>query len=397
MNGSQSHATRNRTRVLQVINSLGEGGAERSTAEAIAPLRDLGVDIEVATLHHRREGVEAAVEAVDGIVHRCQPGGLERIRSLRNLISEREIDVVHTALFDADIAGRLAAILPNVPVLTSLVNMSYEPIRLEDPAIKASRLRAVQAIDAATGITLTRHFHAITDAVADAAHKRLRIPRRRITVIPRGRDEARLGLSSPERRLRVRQQLGLAPEAPVLLAVGRHEYQKGLEYTIDAHAQILQTHPGATLLLAGREGNATNSIRSRIESSGTAQHVRVLGHTDDVPDLMAAADVLLFPSLFEGLGGTLIEAMALRLPIVTTDLAVTREVADQAARFVPPNDGSALAEAAFEVLRNHAVADQMRSAGRARFESDYQLGAIQERMAALYAAVARGSGYERAR
>ena len=117
--------------------------------------------------------------------------------------------------------------------------------------------------------------------------------------------------------------------------------------------------------------------------------VTFLGMRDDVPDLLAAADVFAFPSRWEGAGGTLIEAMAVETPIVTSDLPTLGQTVDDAtAVLVRPGDASDLASGVLRVLGDPAAAAVRARAGRARFEAEFTIGAGARRMAELYGAVA---------
>jgi glycosyltransferase involved in cell wall biosynthesis len=110
---------------------------------------------------------------------------------------------------------------------------------------------------------------------------------------------------------------------------------------------------------------------------------------DDVPDLLAAADVFAFPSRWEGAGGTLLEAMALEAPIVTSDLATLRQtVDDSVAVLVRPDDARALAAGIVRVLDDPTAATARAAAGRARFEAEFTIGTGARRMARLYGGVA---------
>ena len=94
----------------------------------------------------------------------------------------------------------MAAVGLPVTVLNSLVNTSYEPVQMRDPALRPWRLQVVRWIDAITGRLFTDHWHAVSHAVAESARRRLFVPPERITVVERGRDPYRLGIASPERR-----------------------------------------------------------------------------------------------------------------------------------------------------------------------------------------------------
>jgi glycosyltransferase involved in cell wall biosynthesis len=213
--------------------------------------------------------------------------------------------------------------------------------------------------------------------VADDAVANLAVPRERITVVYRGRDRNRLGWPSDERRLAARTMLGLDPEAPVVVAVGREERQKGLVHLIRAMPHVIAEHPDVTLVTAGRSGHASAAIDDAIRETGLMSRVRRLGHRDDVADVLAAGDVFAFPSLWEGLGGVMLEAMALAVPVVASDLPALREVVDSGptgnARLVAPGDVPALGGAIAELLAHPERRRAMGARGLELFEERFTL------------------------
>jgi glycosyltransferase involved in cell wall biosynthesis len=275
-------------------------------------------------------------------------------------------------------------------LVTSLVNTPYELVRLDDPEIRPWKLRTVRAIDGWTARHLTTHFHAITHAVKGAAVRDLRIDASRVSVIERGRDPQRLGGPSAERRAHAREALGLGDDRFVVLSVGRQEFQKGQWNLLEAIPQASARVPDLVALVAGRRGNASVRLEEtarRLSLNGCAN---LLGHRDDVPDILAAADLFVFPSLYEGLGGALIEAMALGLPIVASDLPAIREVVEDGrnAVLVPAGSPRALSDAitdlAADQLRRHRMAER----SRAIFLDRFTLERSSRRMVELFERVA---------
>lgn len=373
-----------------VITSLGAGGTERSTALLLPLVRERGIDVTVVTLVHRDEGDEQRV-IDDGFDVRLLaatrfPG---RVREVRRLIGEVRPDLVHTAIFDADQVGRVAAVRTGVPVLGSLVNTPYVAERLADPNVDRRKLTAVRAIDSFTARTLGTHFHAVTAGVAADATGSLGIPADRITVVERGRDPDALGRWTPERREAARRSLGIEPDQEVILAVGRQEHQKGHVVLVEALALLAGSRPRAMVVVAGRSGNATAAVDEAIERAGLGDRVRRLGHRDDVADLLVAADVFALPSRYEGTAGAAIEALALEVPVVASDLAGTRGllVDGENARLVPVGDPRALARALAATLDDPERRAQVER-GRALFEERFTLSRSADRMAELYADVA---------
>ena len=180
-------------------------------------------------------------------------------------------------------------------------------------------------VDASTA-RLVHHFHAVSQGVADANIRALRLPGERVTVVERGRAREVLGTWCTSRREGVRADLGVA-DAQVVLAVGRQEHQKRQVDLIAAVDALLDRVPRVRVLIAGRPGNATPALEHAL-----AVHPRVaavttlLGHRLDVPDLLCAADVLAIPSAYEGTAGAALEAMALRCPVVCADVEGVRGI-----------------------------------------------------------------------
>lgn len=374
-------------RVLFVINGLGTGGAERSTAELLPALRAAGIEPRVACLQRRVEGVHDAVVAAGFQVDVLRGRTYEQPLHLRAIIRRWQPDIVHSAIFEADVMARLAA-LGRAPVLTSLVN-EYDPrVRALNPQVNVLRLRAALALDGFTARHATRYFHAISETVKRSAVTHLGLSPTVIAVVPRGRDPRRLGRRTPQRRAAVRARLGLAADHQVVLSVGRQEYQKGQIHLLRAWRHMARSadEGRVRLLLAGRDGNATPALRAELARAGPRTDIAMLGHRDDVPDLMCAADVLAFPSLYEGLGGTLLEAMALELPVVASRLPAVQEVLPRAGHryLVAAGDEVALAQQLAQLLQDRAAQVRLADLQRRRFLSCYTWQASTQGMLGLY-------------
>jgi glycosyltransferase involved in cell wall biosynthesis len=374
-------------KVLFVIDGLGTGGAERSLAELLPGLDTSGIRSVVVCLRDRAEGVKRHV-IDDGVDVRILHGTtISHVRELRRIIRTEAPDLIHTTIFAANVVGRLASVgLPPV-VLTSLVNTPYTPIRLQDPQVRRLSLAAVRTLDMVTARTLTDHFHAISFAVADWAVEEMGLAPSRITVIERGRDPGRLGTPGPARRANARRRVGLSEVDEVVIAVGRQEFQKGHRYLIEAIAGLKAQRPRLVLLIAGREGSSSSELKRLASRPELQESVRFLGHRDDVPDLLAAADVFAFPSLFEGLGCALLEAMALGLPIVASDIPAIREVVEEGrnADLVPPGSADAIASALDRLLDDPERRQRYGARGRIIFSERFTLQRSTARMIALYA------------
>jgi glycosyltransferase involved in cell wall biosynthesis len=376
--------------MLAVIDGLGYGGAERSLAELLPGLVAAGIEPTVACLFRREGGVEAEVLAAGYDVRFLPRGRAARVRALRGVVRETSPHLMQTTLIGSTMVGRLAGAGTGVPLLTSLVNVPYSDERRDDPHVNPLALRLVRAADGWTARHLTTHFHAITHAVKRRAVQDLRIPEERITVIERGRDPERLGEPSPARRARARAMLGLAPDDEAIVAIGRQEYQKGHRFLFEAMSVLAASRPRAILLVAGRGGAEADELRRMAARPPLDRVVRFLGHRQDVPEILAAADVFAFPSLWEGLGCSVLEAMALGLPIVASDLEPIREVVEdgRCAVLVPPRTPGALASAISSLLDDRPRAEALGLEGREIFRRRFTLDRITQRMVELCRRVA---------
>ncbi len=359
---------------LFVINSLGAGGAERSLANILPYLHETGVRPIVACFKTPDVGFEQEVRDA-GTDVRVLPGRrlAGRIRDLRKIIRDEHPELVYTALFDAHLAGRLAAVGTGVPVLCNLTNVAYDPARYSDPNVNERRLRVLRVIDGWTARHLATHFHAVSGAVKTSAVASLGVPPEAVTVIHRGRDKQLLGTASPARKARVRASLGMDADAPVVITVGRQEYQKGHRHLLEAVPALADRFPNVEVLIVGREGHTSSELQMLTTSLEIGDRVRFMGHRTDVADLLAAADVFVFPSVYEGLGGASLEAMALSLPIVASDIPALHEVveADTNGIFVPPGDAFALQTAISRLLADPDLRERFGSNSRMIFERDF--------------------------
>ncbi len=158
----------------------------------------------------------------------------------------------------------------------------------------------------------------------------------------------------------------------LVLAVGRQEYQKGFDVLVRAFASVRRQCPDARLLLAGRDGAATPELIAQVSALGLEDAVEFLGARGDIADLLCAADVFPFPSRWEGMPGSVLEAMALEIPIVASDIPPVRELIPDKnyARFVPVGDVDALSSEILAAIRD-TDGERRTSTARDRFLSQF--------------------------
>jgi len=195
-------------------------------------------------------------------------------------------------------------------------------------------------------------------------------PAGRIHVLPNGLDLR--GADDARPRSETRGELGLDPSAPVIVAAGELTTRKNFALLLEAAAPLAESCPDLVILIAG-EGPEEGALRRRAAELGIDARVRFLGFRRDVPDLLAAADLLVHPARIEGFGYVLAEAMAARLPVVATDASSIPEiVADgETGILFPPEDVGALRTGIATYLADptRRVADGRR--GRERVEREF--------------------------
>ena len=186
-------------------------------------------------------------------------------------------------------------------------------------------------------------------------------------------------------RAGVRARLDLPPHARLVLTVGRFTRQKGHRALAEAVPAALARCPEAYFVWVGA-GPLERTLRARVGALGVGDRVRFAGQCPDVPELLAAADLFVLPSLFEGLPLVVLEAMAAGLPVVGTRVCGTAEavVDGVTGRLVDAGDAAGLAAAVVETLARPDVAARWGAAGRERVAREFSATRMARETAAIY-------------
>lgn len=312
LDGSVSHSV-----MLVMPQMTPEAGAEQSLAAVMPGLLAAGYRLRLVVLEPQ-QGLVPEIERLGVPVHdlsgRPGPG---RVRALRRLIRDHQPDLVHATLFQASVPAQLASLGTGARLL---VTWASTPVGLRADGLSPPKLLAVRLVEMLAGWVSGSRYHAVTEGVAETKRRELWIPRARVRVAERGRAAHRYRDVSVERVESLRAELGLPSPARVILALGRQEPPKGHVQLLESFDQVASSDPAAHLLIAGREGSATPEISRRHARMRHGDRVHVLGHRDDVPELLVLADVLVCASHREGAAGAVLEAMAAGTPIVSVRL-----------------------------------------------------------------------------
>jgi glycosyltransferase involved in cell wall biosynthesis len=213
---------------------------------------------------------------------------------------------------------------------------------------------------------LTDRAIAVSQSTADFLIKSRHVPEDRVNVVFNG---APLDEFAPRPRddgYALRAELGLPMDAPLVTTLGRLNAQKGHDTLIAAAATVVARIPGARFLIAG-DGDLLQALKAQAAALGIANAFVFAGHRRDVPEILAATDVLCISSNYEGTPLVLFEAMAAGKAVVSTAVDGCREVIQdkRTGLLVPPKDPEALGAALAKVLEDGALRGRLGSAAQA--------------------------------
>lgn len=375
-----------RLHVLHLIDGLAVGGAEVLLRETAAGLLRRGYQV---TVGYSTPGPLVADLEKLGL----KPVQLSRMARIDptllvgmvKLIRSEQPHVVHTHLFKSDFHGRLAARLAGAPVVVST---------LHNADIWARRW-PLGMLYGATGRYFADKVIACSDEVREYHLKHTGLPAEKTLTIENGVDLAPFQ-GREQDGLRIRSEFGFAHDAPVFGIIGRFKPQKDHATFLQAAAQVLRQVPSARFLVVG-DGPLRPELEEQARSLGLFPALVFAGLRSDIPAIMAAFDVLVFSSRWEGLPVTLLEGMAASRAVVATAVDGIRGVAvpEQTALLVPPGNPDALAQACISLAYQPDVRQAMGQAGLERVRQRYSLEAMIERTLGLYHQLlqARGLGH----
>ncbi len=387
-----------RMRIVHVIDSLGRsGGAEQQLVSNLQRFGDSGFEHELLCLYpgegNTRESEVPAHIRITYLYsqHERTRNRFRLIRRMYAAFRARTPDLVHCALPDAALAARVAGRLTAIPVVESLVNVSHEPVHaVDNDAVTPLKLALHRAVDRFTMRWVTR-FHALSHEVARSWAETVHIDPEKITVIPRGVDPGDMPDDAERADVRkaVLAEFGLPDDTLLLFNIGRQVAQKGQLYAVRAMPAVLQQLPTAVFLSAGSAGSKTALIESEAAELGIEDAVRLIGVRSDIVNLLAATDVFLFPSLYEGLGVSLLQAMGAGLPCVTTDRPPMTEVVThgETGMLVPAQDPAAIAKAVIELGADAELRRRLGDAARRRIVEHFNSDDVARRIESLYRTV----------
>lgn len=378
-----------RPRVAHVITRLIVGGAQENTLASVVELRRrcrFDADLILGPTYGpegslvpaaREQGIEP--QLVPRLRREINPVlDAAALAALAGLIRRGRYDLVHTHSSKAGVLGRLAARLAQVPLVVHTVH-GWGFNDRQRPLVQR------------TYAALERWCARFTDALITVTPRDTEVglalgigKPAMYSTIRSGIDIAHFGTPSRSRE-EVRAELGLAAHHRVAVSVMRLVPQKAPLDVIEATSRLLREVPDARVVIVG-DGPLRTTVEQRCRMLEIDDRVVFTGLRPDVPDLLAASDVLVLASLWEGLPRVIPQAMAAGLPVVATAVAGNAEavVDGVTGLLVPPRDPVALGAATAAMLTDHDGARAMGAAGRAQVD-EFSVHRMVDDIEALYA------------
>jgi len=361
-------------RVLHVIDSLHLGGAQ----EVVLNLATCGSPRfrhEVATIHGHGIYWDRLREA--GIkVHSLSPKKHLPLylATLPALLVANRPDILHCHLIPSNIIAKPLGAMLGVPLILNH-DHTNDPQRINN--------KLLLAFDKTTN-QFAHHIIAVAGACRDFLIQHESIPQEKITLIPNAIDLRRFSPSTVT-RAESRAKLGLPPNSPVIAGVGRLNSQKNFSSFLDIAVVLSRRFPELRFLLAG-EGPEEAILRQKANTLGISDKIVFAGYVADTRQVYAAADMLLMPSRFEGLPMTLLEAMAMELPVVASKLdGIVEVIKDDSEGFlVESTDTNGFINRCATLLENPAKSSELATNARAKIEARFSVERMTSALEAIY-------------
>jgi glycosyltransferase involved in cell wall biosynthesis len=367
--------------VVHLIEALGPGGAERLLYTNLKNLDANRIRSTVITVYpHATHWLESIKRlGVPVVCLNCRsPRDIPKgIRTLRIWLLANRPDLIHSHLWAANIIARVAGRLAHVPVISSVHNPDHEAEAWADGAdVSLIKRRIVRALDRWTAHAGSDRMIAVSQYVKESANRHLGVSLDSIEVVYNPIDTDVLSTEPTTNRSELLRACGLPGDSLILLNVARVSPQKGLVYALRALPAILKRYPSAQLVSVGATTDQgwVEQLQREATALGVSDHFHLVGRRRDVIDFLRACDVFIFPSLYEGLGIALIEAMAAGCACVASSAGPIPEVVSDGRDgiLVPPGDAGAIATAVCQLLDDESLRTRLGTAAAKTAFSRFQ-------------------------
>ncbi len=370
------------TKVLQVIGGSEFGGAVWIILSYVQMLQAQGFEVLVCasadSVAQAYKEIGCEIVAVDEMRRSINPFlDSKAFYKLWQLCRHREIDIVHTHTSKGGFLGRAAGRFAHVPIVIHTVHgfafhEGSSPLSIR--AFAAIERLAARWCDKITTVSEFHRRWAIQLGI---------VPPDKICTVHNGISTDRL--IPNRRRADVRQDFGLEEDSFLIATVGRLAPQKGLEYLLQATGAVRTEVPKVKLVIAG-DGPSGASLRELTRRLGLDNVVMFTGFSSDVGTLLHACDVLVSPTLREGMSVSILEAMALGKPVITTNISSNKELITDglSGMLVPPRDENMLARKIINLATDEDLQKKFGLAAAERFQLYFSEKKMQDDLWEVY-------------
>ncbi len=333
---------------------------------------------------------DMAVRTFNSLVQPIHPAkDLLAVAALTLFLKRNHYHIVHTHNSKAGFIGRLAARLARVPIIVHTVH-GFAFHDQEPPW----RQHLFRNLECAAYYWCDKMIFISQPLIDWALRERVARPEK-IVKIYSGIELEKFQPATEAARNRIRKQWGLKKNHKVMGIVSKLWEGKGHADLLRAFAEIRKEIPQARLVIVG-EGDLRASLEHQASELKIGDSVIFTGFRDDIPDIVSMLDVAVLPSLFEGMGRVLLEAMAMERPVVASRVGGIPDLVDHGVNglLVPPEDAGELAAAIKKILLDPQLGREMGRAGQKKvseqFSADYMAQAIER----VYRELMVGKGIE---
>jgi glycosyltransferase involved in cell wall biosynthesis len=341
-------------RVLHIIPTLLCGGAERQLVNIVCNTNAEEFSHLVCTFNNP-DFFAPAIREAGQQVHDLEVFGkhpwIAATSKILSLIHSYKPDLVSTCLYDANIVGRLAQIWgAKIPLITSWHAPDYDLETMRAANWSPVKVEGLRQIDKWTARVTKPYFVAVSNYVKNSYVNRMSIAESRIKVIYNGVDPSSIHSTEADAQ-RLQQELNIPADAFVYVTVGRLDTAKNHHLLLKVLPKVLSVVPQAYLVIVG-VGDLERKLKDMADSLKINHRVRFTGRRNDIGTCLEMADVFVFPTLFEGFGLALVEAMFKHLPCIASDLEILREIVthNETALLFNPNAPDELVSAMIQVF-----------------------------------------------
>jgi glycosyltransferase involved in cell wall biosynthesis len=372
--------------VLWIIDSLGPGGAESLMVPLLKSLKEQGVESRVCVLHIR-DGNPTADElqklgiAVDLVLVKNLRNPFDLFRLVKYIRQYRP-NIIHTQLETSDVLGTIAAWLLKIPSVSTIHTLEQPSKRMKKSWRNYLRWNC---------LSLFSRRVVVVSEVARQHYIQLGYRSEKLLTLYNGIDLKKFNCAG-QTDIDKWSILELPNDSVVLVSVAVLREPKGIQYMLQAMPDLLAKVPNMYYVVVG-DGQYRATLESLAESLGIKSQVLFMSFRSDIPEILAASDLFVHPTLADALPTVLFEAMAVGVPIIASQVGGVPEILEHDVNglLVPPANSSSLVDACLRILSDKGLAGRLASIARdtvvRRFDVNQQarnLTQLYQQMAVTY-------------